>query len=273
MLQKIPKSYVPDGDKGDVTVSGGGTVWTVDDNAITDAKLRDSAGLSVIGRSANTSGDPGDIVAGTDGHVLLRSGSTLMFGQVTTSGVADEAITTAKLTDTGVTAGSYTNANITVDAKGRLTAASNGTGGGGVSDGDKGDITVSSGGTVWTIDNDAVTTAKIQNSAVTNAKLRDSAAYSVIGRFANTSGTPDDIAASSDGQVLRRSGTTLGFGQVATSGIENDAVTLAKLANIANQRVLGRNSTGTGDPEEVTLSQLLDWIGSAAQGDILYRGA
>lgn len=41
----------------------------------------------------------------------------------------------------------------------------------------------------------------------------------------------------------------------------------------ATARVLGRKTAGAGTGEEVSLSELLDFIGSAAQGDILYRGA
>jgi hypothetical protein len=52
------------------------------DNAVTDVKLRDSAALSVIGRSANSTGDPADIAAGTDHQVLRRSGTALGFGAV-----------------------------------------------------------------------------------------------------------------------------------------------------------------------------------------------
>jgi len=34
---------IADGDKGDITVSGGGTVWTVDALAVTNAKINDVA--------------------------------------------------------------------------------------------------------------------------------------------------------------------------------------------------------------------------------------
>lgn len=60
--------------------------------------------------------------------------------------------------------------------------------------------------------------------------------------------------------------------QAAT--IPNDTVTYAKMQNVsATARALGRKTSGAGDIEELTLSELLDFIGSAAQGDILYRGS
>src|SRR5690349_9955958 len=112
-----------------------------------------------------------------------------------------------------------------------------------VADGDYGDITVSTNGTVWTID----------NNVVSDAKLRDSAALSVIGRSANSSGDPADIAGSaSSDAVLRISGTALGFGTVATAGIADDAVTNAKIRNSGALSVIGRSANSSGDPADIS---------------------
>lgn len=67
----------------DVVATGpGSVVATIQTNVVSDSKLRQSAGLSVIGRSANTTGNVADITAGTDNNVLRRSGTSIGFGAV-----------------------------------------------------------------------------------------------------------------------------------------------------------------------------------------------
>lgn len=98
----------------------------------------------------------------------------------------------------------------------------------------------------------AVTSAKIADGTIVDAdisasaniaasKLYQSLGLSVLGRPANTGGSTTSIQAAADGDVLRRSGTTLGFGQITTAGISDGAVTSAKIADgtIVNADISG----------------------------------
>lgn len=119
--------------------------------------------------------------------------------------------------------------------------------------------------------------ATIPNDAITNLLLRNSGALSVIGRSANSSGDPADISATAGaGGVFRESGSVLGFGTIATAGLGANVVTNAKLAQMAQTTVKGRASgAGTGDPSDLTASQLLaiiatvDGSGSGLDADTL----
>lgn len=57
----IAGSAVSDGDKGDVVVSGGGTIWVVDTNVVTNAKLSNVATNTIKGRITAGTGSPEDL--------------------------------------------------------------------------------------------------------------------------------------------------------------------------------------------------------------------
>lgn len=65
----------------------------------------------------------------------------------------------------------------------------------------------------------------------------------------------------------------LAAGAVTTAKVADGAVTYAKMQDVsATSRILGRKTSGAGDPEEITGSDALDFVGST-RGNVLVRGA
>src|SRR5690606_31601405 len=80
---------IAEDDYGDITVSDVGATWTINENAVTDEKLRNSAALSVIGRASDSTGDPAVITASADKAVLHRDDDALAFSPIDHSYISD----------------------------------------------------------------------------------------------------------------------------------------------------------------------------------------
>jgi hypothetical protein len=168
----------------------------VDDLETEKQDIGGGAALSVLGRSANSTGDRADIAAANDGEVLRRSGTSVGFGTVATGGIAD--------------------------------------------------------------------------AAVTDAKLRNSAAVSIIGRSANSSGAPADIAAGANDRILARVSDALSFAQITIGMIPDALITLAKLV-ASTSAAIGVGSVELGHASDTTLSRLAAGV-MAVEGIPLYPG-
>lgn len=135
-----------------------------------------------------------------------------------------------------------------------------------------GDVTASAGSNSTTIANDAVTFAKMQNISTDR----------LIGRDTALSGDPEEITVggglefTGTGGIQRSALTgdvTAAAGSNSTT-IANDAVTYAKMQNVsATDRILGRQTAGAGDVEEITCTSagraLLDDANAADQRSTL----
>lgn len=65
------EASISDGDKGDITTSSSGAVWTIDNGAVTLAKMADMATASLLGRSTAGTGSP-EVLSASAARTLLN---------------------------------------------------------------------------------------------------------------------------------------------------------------------------------------------------------
>jgi hypothetical protein len=143
---------------------------------------------------------------------------------------------------------------------------------GGVSDGDKGDITVSGSGATWTIDPGAVTLAKMADMATASLIYRKTAGAGApeVQTLATLKTDLGLTGTNSGDQTITLTGDVTGTGTGSfAAAIANDAVSNAKLANMAANTLKGNNTGSTADPLDLTATQataILDVFTSSLKG-------
>jgi Protein of unknown function (DUF2793) len=204
---------VTDGTKGDIVVSGGGTVWTVGNTSVSNPKLAQMPAFSMKGNNLGSTGNVTDLSVGQIklllalatadisglGTLATQSGTFSGSHSGASSGtntgdqntflniaVAGQSTVVADTATDTLTLVAGTNVTITTDAANdTITINAAGGGGGGVSDGDKGDIAVSGLGTVWTID----------PATISNTKLATMPALSFKANATTAAAAPQDLTA------------------------------------------------------------------------------
>lgn len=269
-----------------VNVSVGGTLGLTGDisPAQITANQNDYAptglsGAAVLRLSSDASRNLTGLAGGADGRILILHNvgaqNIVLKDEDAASVAANRFALTADVTLTPDTV-----VMLQYDATSSRWRVIGGTGSGAVSDGDKGDITVSGGGAVWTIDSGVVTFAKMQ--AISDGSLLGASGGTAIEEIAVGTGLQlaadtlsstitqyiDEQAQDAVGTILSDAGDVDFTYDDATPAIsaviKNDAVTYAKMQNVsAASRLLGRGSAGgAGDVQEMTVGAGLSISGT-----------
>lgn len=260
-----PTGTVSDADKGDITVSGSGTVWSIDNNVVTYAKMQDvSATSRFIGRVTAGAGDPEELT-GTQATSLLNVFTDTLKGLVPLSGGGTVNFLRADGTFAAPpgAAGGETN-----------TASNVGTAGVGIWKDKVGvDLRfkkINAGSSKVTITDDTGNNEVDVDVVEANLTLG-----SMGGSIDLSTARASGVLAAARFPALTGDVTTVAGALAAT--IAANVVTYAKMQDVsATDKLIGRSTAGAGDPEEITCTAagraLIDDADAAAQRATLSLG-
>lgn len=267
---------------GDVTTSAGSVATTIANDAVTNAKAANMAQATIKGRASGAgTGDPTDLT-GTQATAILDnfvgdsgSGGTKGLVPAPASGDATKFLkgdgTWSSPSGSGdMLKATYDAANVAEQLVG-LTATQTLTNKTLTSPTINTDITIPNTG-LKIYDTDATHKLSIVPGSNLTANRTLTLTTGDAARTITLNGDTTLSGTNSGDQTITLTGDVTGSGTGSFAAtVANDAVTNAKLNNMAASTIKARKTASTGDPEDCTLSEVLDLIGSAAQGDILYR--